>query len=363
MVWRRKKREQVVHNADVAKVMCRIFDSLPTTSDPDQVAKHYVKRLMKPATGQLVSAKKLSGSDFYIGLSAEDPAYNLERLTKRATLVSDTLLLTHGRSAPYRHIETYRTLPVTNSMQSAIVQSEISYGIHCPDVSRLGRYLIDSEPLLRTGLAWYLPYLSGTNVNLSFIASPGRADGSPRSHQITAVDYLVRDGRAVNVSESAPMKSAAVRFILGVDLPFIDGIAMSEFSKITVEEFNGHRSVRNFIQGRINQLDDAMNAEQSEREIRQIGLDIKGSIIKATEDLNKASRTGAIAATKAGVSTVTGVLVAVCGPFLQEALAVLGVSGGLWAFIDAKAQQNPRQIIEDKWYYVWVLYQKGGSVL
>src|SRR5207249_2979719 len=39
-------------------------------------------------------------------------------------------------------------------------QVERRYGMYCPSLVELGRWILDAEPLLKAGLAWYLPSYS-----------------------------------------------------------------------------------------------------------------------------------------------------------------------------------------------------------
>jgi hypothetical protein len=68
-----------------------------------------------------------------------------------------------------------------------------------------------------------------------------------KPEQVKAIDYLIRDGRAVDASGAEPLKSQVVRPILSIELPFIDGVSLRDFSKITIEEFGGHCAFRDFF--------------------------------------------------------------------------------------------------------------------
>lgn len=57
----------------------------------------------------------------------------------------------------------------------------------------------------------------------------------------------VEDGRIVDASGIEPLKSKVVRPIPRIDLPFIDGVNLREFSQITVNEFNPYSGFRDFL--------------------------------------------------------------------------------------------------------------------
>lgn len=91
----------------------------------------------------------------------------------------------------------------------------------------------------------------------------------------------------------------------------------------------------------------------------RVGLEIQDGIRSVRSQITKARRRRAVGATGAIVGTVGAVLVAVYGKVLAEAVAIAGASGGVWQVIQATAENSPRALREDKWYYVWVLSEKG----
>ncbi|MFC5253307.1 hypothetical protein [Streptomyces nigrescens] len=72
-----------------------------------------------------------------------------------------------------------------------------------------------------------------------------------------------------------------------------------------------------------------------------------------------AKRRRAVAVSSAAVGTVGAVLAAVYGPAMEEVLEIIGASGGLWGVIDAARNNSPRELKEDRWYYVWALSCKA----
>ncbi|MFJ2008329.1 hypothetical protein [Streptomyces chartreusis] len=63
--------------------------------------------------------------------------------------------------------------------------------------------------------------------------------------------------------------------------------------------------------------------------------------------------------TGAVVGTVSASLVAVYCPALQSALTAVigGAAGGLWGAFQAGADNSPRTLRDNAWYYVWTLSQ------
>ncbi len=90
--------------------------------------------------------------------------------------------------------------------------------MYCPDLAALGQWILDFKPLLKAGLAWYVP-------TYSILRTGGVLKGATHTEDRdfrAAVDFLVADGRAVDGSGADPIKSQFVRPILEIDLPFIE---------------------------------------------------------------------------------------------------------------------------------------------
>lgn len=228
-----------------------------------------------------------------------------------------------------------------------------AFGMHCPDLRALGTWILDAEPLLTAGLTWYLPSYSLNEYSMV----EGIRHESPEQVVETkkALDFLIRDGRAVDASGADPIKSKLVRPVLHTELPFLQGVGLRDFSRITVEEFGSFVAFRDFLRLTLLGLDDALNDVQSEREMLKIGLKINDEMRAMRAEMVKAQRKRALSASGAVLGAAGTVLLAVYGPALATAIAALGASGGVWGFISAMSEGNTTVLRENKWYYVWAL--------
>ncbi|MFP3963415.1 hypothetical protein SMC26_13930 [Actinomadura fulvescens] len=371
--------DKKIQNKLVAKEMRHFFNDLPrdVREDHESAAKVYAKYL----TGfhgsgflrseRLRDEKKITRSRYYIGLSSD--TIGLSALSKRATLITDTLLLTDDKSHDLHVLFESSDDRVTGvSVMNEFALESFANGpdrytnrrvaMACSDLAELGRWILDAEPLLRAGLAWYLPrYFTARQRVEDDTASEWSAYGP--SEMAGAVDYLIADGRAVDASGASPEKSQIVRPILEVELPFIDGVDLPTFAKITVDEFNSYVGFRNFLRGKFLELEEGMNATQSQRALDRISVEILDQIHAITAEMNGVRRNRAVAATTAGVGTVSAILAAVYGPALQEVIQMIGASGGAWGILNAMAQNSPKSKFKDnKWYYVWALQREAQRI-
>ncbi|MFF2189854.1 hypothetical protein [Streptomyces sp. NPDC058155] len=340
----------------------------------------------------MIDERKLARGRFNIALTPDGSFGEFERITKRAALVSDTLLLSHDGVGLFHELGRrgqYETLPRPSERRERFLAEnpealdffgeapapddpirEAWYGMNCPELRGLGRWILDSEQLLKSGLAWYLP--SYTTGERNGVRSDLRLNHDSNKYELRGPLYrleehrrrsalLVRDGRAVESSGVEPVKSHLVRHVLSIELPFIEGVDLRTFSEVTAQEFASYSAFRDFLRIRFLELDESLNSTQSDREILKLGLEIKDEIRSVRSEMNTARRKRAVAVTGAGIGSVSAVLVAVYGPAFQEALAAVGASGGLWGVLHAATDNGVRDLRENKWYYVWALARKSNT--
>ncbi|MFD9076708.1 hypothetical protein [Streptomyces lasiicapitis] len=373
------RRKQPAQNPDIAKHMRGLFAAMSPAErgDPQLMAKKYGQYFYGGALAhRLARSQKRSRAHFHIGFEATDGDF--ATLTKRSALVAETLLLSHRGTGSCHSIFPRRTTSTTNYPVGANLslsglalstrESTSAVYMTCRDLNALGQWITDAEPLLKSGLAWYMPDYWVDGESTVSPRGPGassvRTIRRDESHDIPSyLDFLVQDGKVVGEFDASPVASQVVRPVLRIDLPFVDGVTLRDFSEITVQEFASYAQLRLFLRDAFLGLDDALNAEQSEREMVRIGQRIESEIRGVQSQLTAARRKRAVAVTGATIGTVGATLVAVYGPAFNEALAVLGVAGagGVWGVVQAMADGGPRALRDGQWYYVWALAKKSNT--
>ncbi|MEU6339232.1 hypothetical protein ABZ839_33420 [Streptomyces cellulosae] len=374
--------------------MQQFFDELPgeARTSPQAAAEAYGAHLFHPRSRRLIDEKKLARSPFYVGLGVD--GRNIEDVTKRATLVTDALLLSHhGCFAPrvHRLRELSRREVVTpiGQVYSGLRQQYGSNGeshrtelawlsMTCPDIHSLGKWILSAEPLLRAGLSWYLPNYLVTRTNryrrtpsqFGF-TSPGQTDEETESFVAhvdvpSALDFLLVGERVIGVDSSRPqhdIKNAVVRPVLTVDLPFLDGVNLADFSEITVQELDAYAAFRSYLRQSLLDLDPALNANESERELIKIAHRVEDEVRGVQAQMTTVRRRRVVAVTGAVVGTIGATLVAVYGEAFQAAATAMGAAGagGVWGIIQSAADNSPQQLRDGPWYYVWVLQHRAHS--
>lgn len=370
------RKNPVIQNPVVAKHMNSFFDRIGKTGhDPRAVAEAYACHLFRKRRRRLVDEKKFARSHFHIGLGVLGGDF--AQITKRGTLVSDTLLLSHNREGGRHRIKTIRdrmqaydgmTFEEHPGYADNLRHNTAFLELLCPDIEALGQWIMDAEPLLRAGLAWYMPSYSISEgwYSTGDEALPGADEAQQAAFPVkdvpTALDFLIQNGKAVAQSDTHPLKSKVVHPVITVDLPFVDGVTLRDFGEVTVNEFASYAGFRSFLRQTFLDLDDAVHAVQSERDLVKIGQRIDDEIRGVESQMKTIRRKRAVAVTGAGIGTVGATLVAVYGPAFQQALTILGAAGagGVWGIIQTAMENSPKELRQDKWYYVWALAKKAN---
>src|SRR6478735_2763716 len=357
--WQNRRAE----NRGVAAQMNAFYDSLtePERETAQGVALKYARTLYN-GYERLLSAKAASDSPYYVGLSSEMGSFT--HVTKRVVLVADTMLLSdHGVGAVHELGE--RREP-SHSVQLPDgnfddITSIRRYGMVTNDLVNLGQWLLDAEPLLRSGLVWYGPVFTEGSAGRTGRLGGGTPPAPLPSFSDRSIDFLVEHGRAVDLARTKPLASRVIRPILEIDLPFIDGLSLSDFAQVTSEEFDSYAQYRDFMRSRLLELDDALEAVDSQVALERIALTIRDELSAATVEINKAARSRALIRSGAVLGSTSAVLAAVRPEALQGALAtgatIAAGATGLWPTIQAFADVKPKRA-HGKWHYVWVLQKK-----
>ena len=319
---------------------------------------------MRPEDVAIEYAKFLWGSEGRKGFAQQEQAdrsrydialahnqVDLNQLTMRVGLISDTLLLSQHEPSHSKEI--------ASSVEDVNMNDGIStkIGFRYSDLETMGRWILEAESLLKSGLAWYLPHFWETRTRFSAYYEGGRESDS----KVPIVDFLIEgQNRLIDITDTDPIRSAIVRPILKMDLPFLEGISLKDYSELTVNEFDSYTGFRDFLRGQFLSIDDSLHSTESDRALMRIGIEIRDQVRAVQSELGTTVRKRAVASSGAVVGSVGAVLAAVYGPAFEEALKILGVSAGLWGVMESLSANSASKLKDDKWYYVWALYKKRG---
>ncbi|MCX5412337.1 hypothetical protein [Streptomyces sp. NBC_00059] len=367
-MWR---RAQAIGDRDVARQMRKIFKDFPAGSrrDPTAAAEAYARLMFttsKFGRPGVRGEKQFRRRFFDVGLT--DASSEFGRLTKHATLISKSFLLSHGTEAPYRHLGKRKDSIVYTNHDTLQPEGSdnytVHYGFHCPDRHALGMWIIKAEPLIEEGLSWYLPSYSTRSESSSvygFRADRSTQDEHEPMSQFSAADYLMRGGQLIDPSESSPSESPLVRPVLQIDLPVVEGVSLRNFSRITVDEFDAHKRFHEFLSTHFLSMSEALNAERSQIELARLRQEIEDQVSSVRAEFVAAARRRPLGAVGAKVASTSARLVAVDASVMKRVLATAGLSTAeaFWAAVDDVVELHPRATPIGEWRYVWILSRKS----
>lgn len=344
--------------------MNKFYDSLSDQdrARPSELAVEY-GRALRSRYRTLLNGKDASTDPYYVGLSSGLGSFT--HVSKRVPLVTGTMLLSDHGVGKVHQIGVQLTALTSGPGPYGDSNEETRYGMVTQDLAELGQWLLDAEPLMRRGLAWYGPvFTKGKSQLLCLDDLTKQPEPPPLPSFIDrSIDFVVKNGRAVDLSRDKPRASRVVRPILEIDLPFIDGLSLSDFAQVTSDEFDSYKKFRTFLRSRLLELDDALEAVDSQVALERVALSIRDEMDAATAEMDSAARSKALNRSGAVLGTTSAVLAAVRPDAFQNALTVGSTiaagAAGLWPTIQAFSDIKSKGA-QGKWDYVWVLQNKSS---
>jgi hypothetical protein len=384
--------------ANSARGFFDVLKESPSALSYEEIGKLYCEYFWQGGDDEkILNERKIAKSRFQVNLNFKNASF--ADVTKRSMLVSNSLLLTEkgsGEPIKLKEYEEQRHHPplhldyvdhhlplggldggyiarttdisrITDSSHEYIPPTSptrFELKVECSNFARLGRWVIEAEPLLRKGLVWYLPayvtheirYYIGNNHSV-------RDANFPPKPYLSAIDFLKKDGQAIDGSGSIPdaYKVRVVRNAFSIELPFVDALNLRDYSEVTASEFDSFRRSRKMLQeilyeiGSPEDLDYTIKMMKAERAINQ-------RIDEVRAKMRRANRTKAVQVSGVGFGIITATLFQVFGSTLQAAMAAVGITGStaLWAAVEKVSEvPSKKDLTEGEWYYIWALSQRS----
>lgn len=281
---------------------------------------------------------------------------SLAFLTKRASLVADTTVITHHREKLYEFWSYYEERgPEWNSYP----QHTKCY-IRCPDIVELGSWLRNCRDLLLNGDVFYYPdILIERQEDNRYYDEAGEVKTQEAS--IAPLCELIIQSKKITASTSgALIKSQLIKPVLELELPYIENIDLETFSKITTDHTDATQRFRDFLRLKLLELADNEGAVNFERNLTKIGLEIKDGVRAIDADFKAMSRKTAFQVTGATIAATTATLVAINSSAFGALPQILGTSGGILALVNALEQylSEKTKLQDSPYYYLWLFKKK-----
>ncbi|MFF1689286.1 MULTISPECIES: hypothetical protein [unclassified Streptomyces] len=307
--------------------------------------------LLKPKRGR---------RDYHLGFNVVPGDF--VDVTKRAALVTDVLMLTQDSTGPRIILgtkEKYVSTGPTDTNGGAFDISSMTYGMQCTNIAEVGKWILEAESFLKTGCAWYLPrFVQSPTTIHSSVAMPKEVTTKPIDY-----DFLIRNGRAIEASGAEPITSQLVRVLFTMRVPYLEGITLREFSRITTEEFNSYEVFKYKLRQNLRAIDGAIEDVQSQRKIADIEDEILHGISKIEVHMKNTANSRSLAKKGVVACMTTVALVAIAKPSMVSLISAIGLNNaGIWNWLKTRAEEGKPRARESDYYYVWAL-MKDTEVL
>ncbi len=287
---------------------------------------------------------------FHIAVATDDAS--LGHLTKRGSLVADSLILSHDDASRSQ------TLPewYIDSSGYSGGWTVFSGEVRCGGLSSLGNYLRAAEPLLRKRVVTYQP-----NVLIrAFQDYPDQDYGDGHRNYKSMADLLVAERRVVDVLAGATarsIKAQLLRPVLTIDLPYLEGTSLRDYCAIAADEGEALSVAQDYLRSKFLSLEDGRSEDDELRDLTRLSLEIKDGVRAVKSDLRRITRKNAVQIAGGALAACTATLVALdVGAMLQVA-AVVGAGGGLWSVVSSAEQLlRERSVLSERpMFFFWLL--------
>lgn len=231
---------------------------------PDQLAIEYVKsfynlnmkfcedRESRPLYTEPIAKINHINNRKIVTIASEINSF--EFITKRASLITDQLILTEQGNTNYK-IEHHQSYSASYNGSDF---DEFVY-LKCNNINELGSWLINCKDLLIDGNVLYYPNLHYEMSDIGDIKRSGVIT------ELEIIDAIFENSLMCRFNKNILSKSM-LRPIMTLEIPYIEGIPLTDFSKILLD----NQDIIQVFKLELNEQLLSINPESSENELQLI---------------------------------------------------------------------------------------------
>ncbi len=280
--------------------------------------------------------------------------FDLEEITRRASLLFDQLSLGYGFDVEHFHsvTESRKSTGIPDAYWGEIIEVK-SYKTNSP-LNQLGHWLTSCKELLINSNLFYLPALKYTEHTEGL-------DGQyllNKQDDIFLLYDIIGSARMLTqfIQKSVQYKHQLMIILDQVQLPVIEGINLRMFSKIAQDEQRAFNKFRHFLREHFYQIEDVENTAHFERSLAKISVRMEMGLNSLTKDFNKLRSKKALNIAGVSIGTMKASMLAIRPGIFSETAPSIGNSSLLMDFQGIKDFLfRKRSIKDNELYYVWVL--------
>ena len=344
-------RQNLKQSEKYASIMNKFYSSYDISKiEDEELAEFYInftysnKEYLKST--DYATTEKITSELNNVSILTKDTA--LSFLTKRSLLIAESTLLSHADGANF----VFKQEAVDFGGVYGDHQTT-DYYTNCHNLKELGKWLKDCKNLLISGDIFYYP-----KTKREIISGSGAIIASKWSEEDLLYDIFVKNRKIVQ-SQYKPVLSDMMKAIFQIELPLIDNVNMSIFSKISCDERKYLDSFRDFIREHFLELHDNEGNETFERNLNRVSIKIKNGLRLLDSDFRELKRKKAIQATGAIIGSMVATLVAIRSDIFGILPSVIGSGGGYLLLLKYLENNYSKlnKLKDSPFYYLWLLHK------
>lgn len=216
----------------------------------------------------------------------------------------------------------------------------------------LGKYIYDCKELFHDDILFFLPTIkSGSRI------TGGAGSDFTSSNFTTIFDAIIENQKIAEMINQNPVKNKFIRSLLTLEIPVIQNKDLSIFSKLIVNERNEFEDFKIYMREKILEIDTKKETENILTEYAKLNLHMKKELSYLKKDFHNLKRKKTFQLTSSSIISVTASLVLIDSNILKTISGLLGVSGGLYSFIETLKQNDIEKsnLKRNPYYFLWIL--------
>lgn len=330
----------------------RFYKDLSSELTDEETAAKYVDYYYQHIFEFERALKESQSKNTHLAVVSDSNSFDL--LTKRLSLISDKTVLSNDNHG-HRIFKTY------DQYDQHYLSREVEHTtITVHDMSSVGRWLRQCEPLIRDNRIVYYP-----NVEVGgFTDELTKPAGSETHFQENLIDFVVRNRKIAEIADQVKLvKRQYVYKIMDVPLPVIDHSDLKTFAKVSTDEADRLEILKDYLREQFLEMELKEGSEGYYAALERIGIEAKRHIRTIELDLRSLRMKRAFQASGVMLGTLSAALFAIDTSLVETIGAIVGTGGGL-SVLMGHLQDNKgaeRRIKENPFYYLWVLRREVGD--
>lgn len=350
---------QILNNVTSLKdayktLMIKFFSSIDMSEiGYEEIAKKYFTYVIDndKLFNKLKKNQKVDNLYRNISLLSRDDA--LDDITRKSMLLTDTTLFGHDPKSVSKIQFDHKYRGV---YRGGDFGHDFYYNAHCPNLSLIGKWLINCKPLLESGDLFYYPKLEIKSVFGNFF----ERDPEYTYFENHLFDAVIESQKLLGCYTTNILKNRFIETILSLDIPYIKNVNLENFSKICTDNYSDLEKFKDHMNNKFLEMYNASNGEFALGDIEKLSAQLKCDINKISKDIKNLKSDKAFNAVGGVVATTTASLCIInpeINSILSNIMSVTPLAVGLFSTLKSLNEyiRAEKKVEDEQFLFLWSL--------